>query len=102
MAGEKTTNPTKYQLPKPYSFQDKALCNKRKMSQIWQVKKLQTLPSINFLNLTVSKIRHGQDFKYQSHYDKVKDNINAISPHCTPTPLTNAPMKYQLPTPYDL
>ena len=31
-----------------------------------------TLPSINFLHLTVSEIKHGQDFQTQGHYGKVK------------------------------
>ena len=61
---------------------------------------LLSLPNINFLHLIVSEIRPGQGFKDQGHSDKVKGQITATSPHCTPPPITNAPTKYQLPTPY--
>ena len=34
-----------------------------------------SLPRINFLHLTVSEIRPGQDFIGQDHYGKVKGQI---------------------------
>ena len=57
-----------------------------------------SLPSINFLHLTVSEIQPGQDFQTQGHYGKVKSRSdhNVAQLH----PLTNVPTKYQLPTPY--
>ena len=57
-----------------------------------------SLPSINFLHLTVSEIQPEQDFQTQGHYGKVKsrsDHDVAQLHH-----LTNVPTKYQLPTPY--
>ena len=58
------------------------------------------LPSINFLNFTVSEILSGQNFKGQGHYGKVKGQIKVTPGRCTPTPPTNVPAKCQLPTPY--
>ena len=57
-----------------------------------------SLPSINFLHLTVSEILPGQDFKGQGHYGKVKSRSDHDVAHLQP--LTNVPAKYQLPTPY--
>ena len=57
-----------------------------------------SLPSINFLHLTVSKIYPGQDFIGQGHYGKVKSRSHHDVAHLHP--LTNVPTKYQLPTPY--
>ena len=57
-----------------------------------------SLPSINFLHLTVSKIYPGQDFIGQGHYSKVKSRSGHDVAHLHP--LTNVPTKYQLPTPY--
>ena len=55
-----------------------------------------SLPSINFLHLTVSKIQPGQDLIGEGHYGKgqIKVTLNTYNP------LTNVPTKYQLPTPY--
>ena len=53
-----------------------------------------SLLSINSLHLTVSVIYTGQDFKGQTHYNKVKGQITHLHP------LTNVPAKYQLLTPY--
>ena len=57
-----------------------------------------SLPSINFLHLTISEIPPGQDFKGQAHYYKVKSRSdhNVAKLH----PLTNVSTKYQLPTLY--
>ena len=41
-----------------------------------------------------------QDFIGQGHYGKVKGQIKVTPCCCTPTPPTNVPSKYQLPTPY--
>ena len=57
-----------------------------------------SLPSINFLYLTVSEIQPRQDFKGQGHYSKVKSRSHYDVAHLQP--LTNVPAKYQLPTPY--
>ena len=57
-----------------------------------------SLPSINFLHLTVSEIKPGQAFKCQGHYGKVKSRSDHDIAHLHP--LTNVPAKYQLPTPY--
>ena len=66
-----------------------------------------SLPSINFLHLTVSEIQPGQDFIGQGHYarSKVKSRSYHEDAHLhpltnVPTPLTNVPTKYQLSTPY--
>ena len=63
-----------------------------------------SLPSINFLHLTVSEMQPGQDFIGQGHYRKVKGQIkvNSRSRHDVAHlhRLTNVPTKYQLPTPY--
>ena len=58
------------------------------------------LSSINFLHLKVSEIKPGQYFISQGHYNKVKGQIKVTPWHCTPTPLTNVPTRFQLPTPY--
>ena len=54
------------------------------------------LPSINFLHLTVSEIKPGQDFT------TARSNVKSRSHHDVAhlQPLTNVPAKYQLPTPY--
>ena len=57
-----------------------------------------SLPSINFLHLTVSEIQPGQDFQTQGHYSKVKSRSDHDVAHLHP--LTNVPAKYQLPTPH--
>ena len=57
-----------------------------------------SLPSINFLHLTVSVIQPGQDFIAQGHYGKVKSRSHHDVAHLHA--LTNVPTKYQLPTPY--
>ena len=57
-----------------------------------------SLPNINFLHLTVSEIKPGQDFKGQGHCDKVTGRSHHDAAHLEP--LTNVPTKYQLPTPY--
>ena len=57
-----------------------------------------SLPSINFLHLTVSEIQPGQDFIGQGHYGKVKSRSDHDVAHLHP--LTNINTKYQLPTPY--
>ena len=57
-----------------------------------------SLPSINFLHLTVSEIQPGQDFQTQGHYGKVKSRSDHDVAQLHP--LTNVPTKYQLPTPY--
>ena len=54
-----------------------------------------SLPSINFLHLTVSEIYPGQDFIGQGHYSKVKGQTKV-----TPTPLNQCP--YQVSTSYTL
>ena len=59
-----------------------------------------SLPSINFLHLTVSEIQPGQDFQTQGHYGKVKGQIKVRPCVAQLHPLTNVPTKYQLPTPY--
>ena len=55
-----------------------------------------SLPSINFLDLTVSEIWPGQDFIGVGHYGKVKSRSDHDVAHLLP--LTNGPTKYQLPT----
>ena len=57
-----------------------------------------SLPSMNFLHLTVSEIQSGQDFIGQGHYSKVKLRSHHGVAHLHP--LTNVPTKYQLATPY--
>ena len=57
-----------------------------------------SLPSINFLHLTVSYIWPGQDCIGQGHYSKVKSRSHYDTTHLHPP--TNVPTKYQLPTPY--
>ena len=57
-----------------------------------------SLPSINFLHLTVSEIQPGQDFMGRGHYSKVKSRSDRNVTHLHP--LTNVPTKYHCPTPY--
>ena len=57
-----------------------------------------SLPSINFLHLTVFEILPGQDFIGKGHYRKVKSRSDHDVAHLHR--LTNVPNKYQLPTPY--
>ena len=57
-----------------------------------------SIPNINFLHLTVSEIKPGQDFIGQGHYGKVKSRSDHDVAHLQP--VTNLPTKYQLPTPY--
>ena len=85
-----TNVPAKYQLPTPYGFRDIAqtrFCRSRSLRQGQRSNQGQTmtlhtytplpvsLPSINFLHLTVSEIYPGQDFYTQGHYGKVKGQI---------------------------
>ena len=108
-----TNVPTKYQLPTPYSFRDIARTRFYRSSTLRQCQRsnqghtmtLHTYypqpmssPSIGFLHLTVSEIQPGQDFIGQGHYGK--GQIKVRPRHCTSTPSTNVPTKYQLPTPY--
>ena len=58
-----------------------------------------SLPSINFLHLTVSQILPGQAFQTQGHCGKVKSRSHHEVAYLQT--LTNVPTKYQLPTPYD-
>ena len=84
-----TNVPSKYQLPTPHSFRDIAQTRFYR-SSLWQGQRSNqgqtmtlhtytpqpmSLPSINFLHLTVSEIQPGQDFKGQGHYSKVKGQI---------------------------
>ena len=48
----------------------------------------------------MSKIWPGQNFETQGHYSKFKGQIKVTLKCCTPTPPTNVPTKYQVPTPY--
>ena len=59
-----------------------------------------SLPSINFLYLTVSEIWPGKDFIVQGHFGKFK--VKSRSHHDTAHlyPLSNVPTKCQIPTPY--
>ena len=57
-----------------------------------------SLPSINFLHLTVAEIWPRQGFIGQGHYGKVKSRSDHDVAHLQP--LINVPTKYQLPTPY--
>ena len=57
-----------------------------------------SVPSINFLHITVSTIYPGQDFIGQGHYSKVKSRSDHDVAYLHP--LTNVPTNYQLPTPY--
>ena len=57
-----------------------------------------SLPSINFLDLTVSEIQPGQDFISQGHSSKVKSRSDHDVTHLHP--LTNVPTTYQLSTAY--
>ena len=59
-----------------------------------------SLPSINFLHLTVSEIQPGQDFIGQGHYGKVKGQIKVTPWRCTTTPTNQCP--YQVSTSYTL
>ena len=81
--------PTKYQLPTLYNFRDIARKNlkvkvstarsKVKSRPYYDVTHLQSqpmsLPSINFLHLTVAEIMPIQDIIGQGHYSKVKGQI---------------------------
>ena len=55
-----------------------------------------SLPSISLLHLTVSEIEPGQDLIDQGHYGKVKSRSHHDVAHLHP--LSNVPIKYQLPT----
>ena len=57
-----------------------------------------SLPSINFLHLTVSEIMPSQDFIGQGHYGKAKGGSHNDVAHLHPP--TNDPTKYELPIPY--
>ena len=102
-------SPTKYQLPTSDGFRDISRMRfYRARSQlqghattlhIYNPSPM-SLPSINFLHLTVSEIQPGQDFQTQGHYGKVKGQIKVTPRRYTPTPPTNVPTTYQLPTPY--
>ena len=58
------------------------------------------LTNYQLLHLTDSEIQTRQHMNGQGHYSKVKGQIKATLWHCTPTPPTNVPTKYKLPTPY--
>ena len=59
-----------------------------------------SLPSINFLHLTVTEIQPIQDFIGQGHYGKAKGQIKVTIWLCTPTPPNQCP--YQVLTSYTL
>ena len=59
-----------------------------------------SVPSINILHLTVSKIHPGPNFIGQGDYGKVKGQIKVISCRCIPTINNQCPNKYQFPTHY--
>ena len=59
-----------------------------------------SLPSINFLHLTVSKIYPGQDFIGQGTMARSKVKLRSHHDVAHLLPPTNVPTKYQLPTPY--
>ena len=107
-----TNVPTKYQLPTPYGFRDIARTRFYRSRSLRQgqrsnqchtmtlytyTSKPMSLPSINFLHLTVSEIWSRQDFQTQGHYGKVKSRSHHDVAQLHP--LTNVPTKYQLPTP---
>ena len=109
----KTNIPTKQQLPTCYGFQDIAWTRFYRSTSLQQGQRSNqgqtmmlhtytpepmSLPSINFLHLTVSEIQSGQDFIGQGHYSKVKLRSHHDVAHLHP--LTNVPTKYQLATPY--
>ena len=69
----------------------------------WEVVKVKflmnsnvTLTVLNLHQKTDPKVQ--QDFKGQGHYDKVKSRSQTDAAHLQP--LTNVPIKHQLPTPY--
>ena len=91
--------PTEYQLPTPYGFRDIAQTRFYRSSSLKQGQRstqghtmaLQnynhqpmSLPSINFLPLTVSEIQPGQDFIGQGHYGKVKSRSQHDVAHLHP------------------
>ena len=55
-----------------------------------------TLTVLNLHQKTDPKVQ--QDFKGQGHYDKVKSRSHHDAAHLQP--LTNVPIKHQLPAPY--
>ena len=59
-----------------------------------------SLPSTNFLHLTISEIQPGQDFIGQGDYSKVKGQIKVTPWRCTPAPPNQCP--YQVATSYTL
>ena len=59
-----------------------------------------SLPSIKFLDLTVSEIQPGQDFIGQCHYGMVKVKSRSHLDVAHLHPLTNVPTTYQLPIPH--
>ena len=76
------------QPPTLHSFRDIAWTNFLSSRSLWQdygknhimtmhtyIPQPMSLPSINFLHLTISKIWPGQDFIGQGHYGKVKGQI---------------------------
>ena len=50
-----------------------------------------SLPSFNFLHLTVSEIQPWKDFQTQGHYGKVKGQINVTPSRCTSTSPNQCP-----------
>ena len=62
-----------------------------------------SLQSINLsTSYTLRLMRYRPDFKGQGHNCKVKDQIKVTSGEGIPTPPTNVPTMFQLPTPYGL
>ena len=59
-----------------------------------------SLPSVNFLHFTVSKILPVQDLKDQGYYSKVKDQIKVTLWHFKPTTPNQCP--HQVSTTYTL
>ena len=106
---------TKCELPTPYSFQDVAgtrFYSSRSLKQCHRSNqghtktlhkynpKPMTLPSINFLHLTVSEIKPRQDFIVKVTKARSKVKSRPYHDDVYLQPLTNVPTKYQLPTPY--
>ena len=59
-----------------------------------------SLPSINLGHLTISEILPQENFKGQSHYSNIKDQIKVTPQAITHLhSLTNTPTRYQLPIP---
>ena len=94
--------PTKYQLPTPYSFQDVAQTRFYGSRPLWQGQRSNqghimtmhtynpqpmSLPSINFLHLTVSEIQAGQTFPAARPPDRLPTHPDTMGENNTPTDL---------------